>query len=175
MNFKIHGPFVVTLTGAGLVDTTPAVKRAFWDNAPDGLDDAVGCYVFALRTSGRGTPKPWYVGVTQSGFRGECFEPHKINHYNTALGEYERAMAELTFVAKVTPARGDFAKPSTNGYAELEKLEEFLIGIAYAQNKRLRNVVGTALFRDALIPGVLNSPAGNPGHAASSLRVLLGL
>lgn len=108
-------------------------------------------------------------------FSGECFQPHKINHYNNVLRRYERAIPQLILIAKVTPTRGNFARPNANGHKDVEELEDFLIGIAYAKNHELANIHGTKFLQNAVIPGVLNSPTGNPGKSASTLKALLGL
>jgi hypothetical protein len=75
----------------------------------------------------------------------------------------------------MTPSKKMFAKPRLNGHVDIEALEEILIGIAYARNQHLLNIRGTAFLRDAVIPGVMNSPPGYPGAAAMELKKLLGL
>ncbi|MEZ4294215.1 MAG: hypothetical protein R3B70_04500 [Polyangiaceae bacterium] len=179
MEFKVYGPFEMPRTHTGLVAHAAAEKRAFWENVDEveaGLSGACGCYVFALQPPG-GSAKPWYVGRTRNagGFRTECFASHKIVHYNSAISDYQRAVPQLYLIAKVTPRKHAFSKPNSNGHNDVADLEEFLIGIAYSRNRHLVNIRGTAFLRDAKVPGVLNSPPGNPGAGASALKVTLGL
>jgi hypothetical protein len=178
MDFKVYGPFTMPRNRRGLITTDADEKRCFWqeiDEMVDGLSDACGCFIFAISPSGGGT-KPWYVGQTcRQGFRSECFQPHKINLYNNAIAEYERATPLLFLLAKLTPSNQAFAKPSSNGHADIEALEDVLIGIAYSRNRNLLNIRGTSFLRDAIIPGVMNSPPGNPGASALELKRLLGL
>jgi hypothetical protein len=178
MEFKIYGPFSMPRTHRGLITTGAKLKRGFWqevDEAVDELSEACGCYVFAISPPGGGA-KPWYVGMTgRQGFQRECFQSHKINLYNNALAEYERGIPQLYLIAKLTTSKKTFAKPRSNGHGDVEKLEEVLIGIAYARNQNLLNIRGTAFLRDVVIPGVMNTPPGNPGVAAGELKRLLGL
>jgi hypothetical protein len=177
MDFKVYGAFEMP-RHKNLITTDADHKRCFWqgvDEKIDGLSEACGCFVFAISPSGGGA-KPWYVGMTcRQGFRSECFQPHKINLYNNALVEYERGTPLLYLIAKLTPSKGAFAKPSSNGHRDVEALEDVLIGIAYTRNQHLLNIRGTKFLRDAVIPGVMNSSPGNPGVAALELKSLLGL
>ena len=180
MNFKVYGPFTVPRNDHGLISTDPADKRGFWDEVEEtaeGLSGACGCYVFGLGPPGGGS-LPWYVGRTKgtNGLVGECFQAHKINHYNNAIARYQRARPQLTLIAKVTPTTEAFAKPNANGHLDVEQFEDFLIGVAYAKNQELMNVEGTTFLRDVVIQGVLNSPGrGRPTQAATDLKRLLGL
>lgn len=179
MDFRVYGPFEIPRTSTGLISYAAAEKRAFWEmvNAQDdGLSTACGCYIFALQPPGGGA-RPWYVGRTknQRGFRNECFASHKLVHYHAALSRYEKAIPQLYLVAKITPTTKAFAKPNAKGHQDVAELEDFLIGIAYSRNRDLVNVQGTKFLREARIPGVLNSPPGIPGTAASALKHTLGL
>jgi hypothetical protein len=53
----------------------------FWTDHPEFADE-VGCYICAIR-AGRGYV-PIYVGQATVGFRKECFDHHKLDHYNKA-------------------------------------------------------------------------------------------
>lgn len=179
MDFKVYGPFEIPRTHTGLIAYAAAEKRAFWkevEAVEEALSAACGCYIFALQPPGGGA-KPWYVGRTknQGGFRTECFASHKLVHYNSAISGYQKAVPQLYLVAKVTPRTKSFTKPNANGHADIAELEDFLIGIAYSRNRKIVNVQGTKFLREARIPGVLNSPAGKPGAAASELKKALGL
>jgi hypothetical protein len=177
MLFSIFGPFEMPRGKNGLVSKDAGEKRAFWsviDEECDGLSFACGCYVFAVSRSG-GEAKPWYVGMScKQSFRVECFQPHKIMLYNEPIYHWDRAMPLLFLIAKLTPGER-FAIPSVNGHKDIKELEDVLIGIAYAANRELLNMRGTRFLREAVVPGVMNTPPGYPGHAASALKSLLGL
>jgi hypothetical protein len=131
MELTVYGPFEIPRTRTGLIAHAAAEKRAFWEKVNEvetGLSGACGCYIFALQPPG-GSAKPWYVGRTKNagGFRTECFASHKIVHYNSAISDYERAVPQLYLIAKITPKTHAFAKPNSNGHAEVADLEEFLI------------------------------------------------
>jgi hypothetical protein len=178
MYFKVYGPFSMPEGRSGLITLDADERWSFWEEveeAVDGLSEACGCFIFAISPPGGG-PKPWYVGrACKQSFRNECFQPHKINVYNNILAEYKSGTPELYLLAKRTPGGAHFAKPSFNGHGDIEELEEVLIGIAYARNKRLLNIHGTKFLKNAVVPGVMNSPPGNPGVAAMALKRLLGL
>jgi hypothetical protein len=179
MEFRVYGPFDMPRTDSGLIASAASDRKEFWaavEEEEEGLSGACGCYIFALRPAGGGA-RPWYVGMTrsQAGFRGECFQPHKINAYYKAIAEYQKAIPQLYLIAKISPTRKAFVKPSANGHDDVEELEDFLIGVAYSRNSSLLNIRGTKFLKDAVIPGVLNSPRGKPADAASSLKDVLGL
>jgi hypothetical protein len=177
MLFKIFGPFEIPRTDKGLIETDAEEKKTFWqevDESVTELSEACGCYVFAINPPGGGA-RPWYIGLaSKQSFRSECFQPHKINLYNNAIAEYDRGSPQLYLIAKLTSAK-NCSRPSTNGHGDVEALEDVLIGIAYARNQYLLNMRGTAFLRDAVIPGIMNTPPGNPGYAAAELKKLLGL
>ena len=160
----------------GLIARDPTQKQEFWNEVDDrgqGLSYACGCYVFVLHPSGGG-PRPWYIGMTaKRDFRGECLQPHKINLYNDAMAGYNRAAPSLYFISKLTGSGKQFAKPSSNGHGDIKTLEDLLIGMAYARNQKLLNIRGTKFFKEAVVPGVMNSPKRKPHEAETSLRGIL--
>jgi hypothetical protein len=177
MNFKVYGPFAMPRTPRGFITTAPERKNEFWEEVEeteDGLSWACGCYIFTIYPRGGGA-KPWYVGLaSRQSFRSECFQPSKIIAYNKALESYGAASPQLFLIAKLT-ASENFSQPSSNGYKDIEVLEDILIGIAYARNPELVNIHGTTFLKNTVIPGVMNTPQGYPGAAAMELRSLLGL
>ncbi|MGA7178226.1 MAG: hypothetical protein WBX11_01375 [Thiobacillaceae bacterium] len=155
MNYDIHGPFPVTRSGR-LVDKTAIAKKDFWscvDEEVSGLSAAVGCYMFCMGK------KPWYVGLAEKqSFRNECFQPHKINAFNSALDKM-KGKPYLLFLCKVT-STGRFAKPGVNGHKATKFLEDLLIGMAFANNPRLENIRGTKFTKELVVPGIMNTPKG---------------
>jgi len=125
MNFAVYGGYELPRLKK-IIDFSSASKRDFWDGIEDdieGLSQACGCYVFAAQN------RPWYIGLAEKqSFEKECLTYHKLNHYNSVLDNYQRAVPCLYFIAKLTP-NGDFASPSKNGHIDVATLEQMLIGL----------------------------------------------
>lgn len=155
VDYDIHGPFDVTRSGR-LVDKSAKAKREFWDSVEEtteGLSAAVGCYVFCIGK------KPWYVGLAEKqSFKSECFQPHKINAFNSALDQMH-GRPYLIFLSKLTSTKR-FAKPTVNGHRATRFLEDLLIGMALASNSRLENIRGTKFTKELVVPGIINTPKG---------------
>lgn len=168
MNYDVYGPFEIIRDGK-LVDRSARVKRQFWESVEEeerGLPSAVGCYVFCIGK------KPWYVGVAEKqSFRKECFQPHKINAFNSALNK-QQGKPQLLLISKVTPG-GSFAKAGVNGHKASRFLEDLLIGMALARNQDLENIRGTKLMKELAVPGVINTARGKASK--NSVRFLKGV
>jgi hypothetical protein len=150
--------------------------KTFWTTVGDrqeGLPEACGVYVFALKHGAKITP--WYVGKTERrNFRFECFQPAKINYYNDVL--VERSGLPLLFlIPRVTASGRNFSKPTKHGYRDIEFLETILIGYALEANPKLANIKKTKLLRDMEVPGIMNSPQARPTSAVQDLKGALGL
>ena len=146
--------------------------RAFWeeiDGQKIGLSEAIGCYVFSI-SAGRGE-LPWYVGKTANAFRLECFQDHKLVHYNDVLAGRERGIPHLTLIARVTDT-GRFSNANT-GIDDVDFLEKYLIGVALERNPDLLNKKETAMIRDIYVPGIFNTKVGSPGEPAQHLKRIL--
>lgn len=165
MKYETYGPFEITRSRR-LVDKSAVAKQAFWgkvDEIVPGLSFAVGCYVFCVGD------KPWYVGLAEKQtFRRECFQPHKINAFNSALDKC-RGNPSLILLAKVTP-KGRFAKPGVNGHQATRFLEDLLIGMALSRNPKLENIRGTKFSKKIVVPGILNTPPGK--HNSNAVQFL---
>jgi hypothetical protein len=162
--FSVAGPFEVLCQyeRGGRIVTADAGPELF--ERVDSLDDAKGCYVFGIR-SGGGT-LPWYVGKTASGFRWECFQPHKLNKYNEAIAKAGYGTPVLYFV--VHPAnRGRPNRPA------IDELEGFLIQAAYIRNPELLNRTRVE-GRGWAIQGFGNG-RGRPPRSAIELARALGV
>lgn len=162
MNYEIFGGFKLPLKSHKRA-IAPGELRNFWafvEEQHPGLPSAFGCYVFAIRV-GRGT-LPWYVGKTCRGFKSECFELHKLRHYDDALTDKMRGTPLLYFVARMT--RG--GRLSTSASAkEADFLESTLIGMALKRNTDLKNVSGTKFLSEIHVPGLVNPRKGRqPSH-----------
>jgi len=172
MHFVTYGPFELPRWNT-LIDDDSEARDFFWSQSVEatapGLADAIGCYVFSIRTGGGSLP--WYVGKTEIGFRNECFQAHKLKYYNKALAA--RVGSPVLFlIPKITPANHRFAHRST-GNSDIEFLENYLIGRALVRNDGLMNKQNTRLLREIKFQGFMNSDPGHPGSAAIELREIL--
>ena len=161
LNYDIHGPFRIVRVGR-LVDNSAQIKKKFWCSVEDqveGLSTAVGCYVFCIGK------KPWYVGLAErQSFRSECFQPHKINAFNSALNKMQ-GIPYLILLSKLTNTER-FAKPGVNAHKATRFLEDLLIGMALANNPALENIRGTKFMKELVVPGIINTPRGKAKKAA---------
>jgi hypothetical protein len=150
--------------------------KEFWkkvEEEDDGLPDACGCYLFALQ-HGKNIV-PWYVGKTEKRtFEHECFGPTQINYYNEILIDHS-GTPRLFLLPKLTGSGAKFAKPTKNQHRDIDFLETMLIGMALDENKHLLNIKKTALLREMVVPGVINSPQSRPTFEVAALRNALGL
>jgi hypothetical protein len=175
MQYGVYGPFPIPAGRPRFIE-----KRARDDvfdqaeSACRGLSQAHGCYIFSMR-AGRGY-RPWYVGKAcgKGGFRGECFQAHKLQHYNSVVTKTRRGTPVLHLIARSTRS----GKLSfRNAGQEIEWLERMLIGLALRENPELLNRKDTKYLKDLVVPGILGRP-GKPGSfngATDTLRVSLGL
>ncbi len=171
MKYEIYGPFPVTRN-----DTNNHIDKAslnaFWkgiDSQKIGLSEAIGCYVFSI-SAGRGE-LPWYVGKTSNAFCSECFQDHKLVHYNGVLAGRDRGIPHMTLIARVTET-GRFSS-ATTGIDDIDFLEKYLIGVALERNPGLVNIKETSMLRDIYVPGILNPQPGSPGEPARRLKHIL--
>lgn len=178
LNYDVCGPFEIPRHPVHSGVDRNSLKTGFWkmvDDQYDGLSVACGCYLFGLR-AGKGM-RPWYVGKAQrQSFLDECFKPDKLVYYNETIGS-KQGVPVMFLIGKKTGGGNKFAKPTgtKNGHGDISFLEQHLIGKALNRNSDLCNIKSTKLYSELVVPGVFNSPQGNPGGAAKQLKVLLGL
>ena len=170
--YGVFGPFEVPRHDGGRVVASGQLQD-FWEevgkNHP-GLPDASGCYIFGIR-AGKGAT-PWYVGQAKKAFREECFTYHKLHRYNEVLVDLKKGTPILLFLARQTP-KGRFANKLPK--PEADSLENLLIHNCLRANQELLNISKTSFFKEAEIPGLLNSPQGVPPESTRFLRRLLNL
>ena len=170
--YGVFGPFKVPRDDGGRVADSGQL-RDFWGkvgkNDP-GLPDASGCYIFGIRAS-KGA-KPWYVGQAKQAFRNECFTYHKLHHYNKVLADRKKGTPILLLLVRLTPGGGFVNQLSKS---EANSLENLLIYNCLRANQELLNTSRTSFFREAEIPGLLNSPQGAPSESTKFLSRLLNL
>jgi len=170
--YWVYGPYEIPRI-ADLSEVDRPGLSGFWENvnAQDvGLAMASGCYVFGMRATKGATP--WYVGQAKVSFRQECFTPHKLNHYNSVIGN-RKGTPILFLVARTTPLRGSFV--NRLGRREADWVENLLIRQCLAANKRLLNVSGTSFAKEVVVPGVFRPGSRMPSREVRAFRRLLNL
>lgn len=176
VHFDITHGFDMALTPTGLVAASAHERKKFWtavDVSNPGLSSACGCYMFCVKAT-NGTV-PWYVGKTsKNSFSGECFQPHKINHYNTAVSGKSKITPQLFLFPKMTPL-GRFAKLSQNKQSDIDFLETYLIGLALDRNTYLCNKNKTAFLKNMYVPGIINAKPGQPSSGVAKVKSILGI
>ena len=173
--YGVFGPFDVPRDDDGRVAAAKD-RRRFWnkvveDNKKPGLSTASGCYIFGIRASNGATP--WYVGQAKYQFREECFTDSKLLRYNKILAGGKKGTPILLLLARMTPKEGSFQGRLSE--LEANNLETLLIGKCVRANPDLLNISRTAFFKNAKIPGLLNSPPGAPSPSVEFLKRLLNL
>ena len=178
IGYETFGPFEVPASQAPNGSRTLALRprriAAFWtevDSGEPGMSEARGCYIFAIRAGGGITP--WYVGLSTTGFKNECFQADKREYYRDAYNEVRRGTPVLVLVARLTTG-GRLSKANLEE-REARFVESQLILKAWSANPRLKNVSGLGFARRLRIPGMLNSGRGAPSDGAQLLRSTLGI
>jgi hypothetical protein len=172
MIYDIQGPFELPRARTGRFTRDNHEKRSFWDDIEEeepGLSSACGCYLISVRN------RIWYVGLAQKqAFRYECFTADKILKIEHAM-EGGGGAAHLTFVSRMTNS-GRFSRPGRNGYRDIEDLELLLIGSALERNSELLNQSATAILREMVVPGFINSPHGCGNKSSvKAFRKIMGI
>lgn len=175
--YHTFGPFIIprrtSPSGNKVLDSSAESISAFWDVVDKKrrqLSTACGCYIFAIRAGGG--IKPWYVGQSKTGFRNECFQPSKVNHYHDIVNNSLKGTPVLIFVARHTTA-GNLS--TTLSIREANFVEQYLISFALWNNPALKNIKNTSYLRTLQIPGILNNPTGKPSAGAALLQRTLGV
>lgn len=176
MNFYPHSPVIIPRQETGLIAADKYSLSSFWDqfdaDSADNLSGSIGCYIFSIR-AGRGI-LPWYVGLAEKqSFRKECFAPHKIDHYNNAIARRRKGTPMLTLVAKYTPG-SKLMSPNGGEHRDIQHLETMLIATCLNRNPELLNLRDTKLFREMVVPGLLNGGKGNPSASVVAFKELIG-
>lgn len=163
MNFDVYGGFPVTGKGA---------NAEFWrevDTYREGLSQACGCYVFAIRNGNNYRSR--YVGKTERNTFAGRFADHagRLRTLSKESGELQ------IFLLPALTKTGRFMRPRRNGCPEIDFLETMLIGMALRKNSDLSNVQITTMLRNMYVPGVINAGPGQPTRAAKVLKNALGI
>lgn len=189
MRFRLFGPFPIPTqprrnhTNPALISQrTVLLDAKFWEERVDGdtrpleVSASHGVYVFDARYR-NGTAKPWYVGLTENGFRTRISSPDERANLNELLIDMKdpRVILRLWLYARITEtgqiARGTCPRGSVN------VLENMVIAQAYARNPNLLNTHGKAMLRDLKIEGWprAGDPRGRKADAVAEFREMMGI
>jgi hypothetical protein len=175
VKYQVYGPY---WTPRAESEASGEALSLFWNLIEEmvpGLPRAVGIYVFS--TCHGETYTPWYVGKTnaKTGFRGEIFQDHKLNHYVSA-SQQKRGYPTIHLIAKVEPSRGNFCKASQRSGRQIDELETVMIGMALRANPYVRNSKKTWFNKTCQVPGIIgDTVVGRPSEAVATLRSTLKL
>lgn len=179
MHFHTWGPFRFEKTLA----TESRWKAEFWQDQvskqetsygwPGGdIKSAIGCYMFATKTRTKYTP--WYVGKTTAklGFQSEIFQPHKLDHYASAL-EVSKQTHGFIFLFPLIAKNGKLSHAKSS-YFTIAWLEKTLIGMALSKNPALLNLRDTLRHRNVWVEGVFGKQSqGRSSYPATEARKAL--
>jgi hypothetical protein len=158
----VAGPLEVgyAVNGHGSKHINREDGREFFEGV-EGLAEARGCYVFAIRNRGL---RAAYVGKATKGFGQEVFSADKLQKYNEALHAWPHGTPVLLFA--VTP-------PRVRSAALISDVEECMIRCAKREWPELLNKHHTGPD-DWDIPGVTTPHPGRRSEGESALASLLG-
>lgn len=174
MFFDVAGPFKIKQHGAKQVITKESLRllKTKLEEYEEGLSDACGCYVFAVR-AGKGYT-PYYVGqACKSSLPNEALNPSNISNYNGIL-THRKGTPVLFFIPMRTP-QGKFRKRNkTNGYlSSLTFLERWLIHAAVSKNYDLINSKETYFLKNIHVKGIFNARKGESTSDSQELAKAL--
>lgn len=151
--FDVYGPFEIPRDEGACAKP----QTAFWEEVEDydeGLSGANGCYMFCLRNGVNYVP--WYVGMTvsQRGFKGEIFQPHKLQTYDDVMSG-RRGIPFMFLFPLMTDGEMRFSRSLVEARSPVEWLEKTLMGMAYAKNEEISNVRDMGFVRNVEVRGLI--------------------
>jgi hypothetical protein len=175
MQFDVSGPYDLTRHGQKCLITDQSLKDLLFElkQEGDGLDEAVGCYVFALR-AGKGYT-PWYVGqACRQSLVREALNTSNREKYNKVIGEL-KGTPTIFLIPMYTP-NGKLRKPSkaAGGLNTLDFLERWLIATCIDKNPELVNNKQTKFLRNIHVVGVFSAEQGESHLSSQELCRAIG-
>jgi hypothetical protein len=171
MNFLTFGPFE-------LEESTPDAIDALFENieaAKNGLQDAIGVYIFAIRSGKKGLI-PLYVGKTDRGFGGRIRKHLDDHRFDGHISKTDRLniflIARATSPKKLKKVTLKM-RESKKGMKSINELEFALIGSCIELNPNLINKREGAFHMNLHVPGYWNSPAEERDASAKKLAAML--
>ncbi len=180
MYFDMYGPFEVARVGGSVLarqtQMWAAVRKgcAHFGYEETELERAIGCYAFGLKVA-ENDLRPWYIGMTtcDRGFRGEVFQKHKRDHYDTVLRT--RRGEPVMFLMPLLTPEGRFSRDRGTAKPLIQWVEKMLFGVALRVNPHCRNQRDTKFLREVQVRGVFNhGTRGPPGPAVTAARRMFG-
>jgi hypothetical protein len=173
INYETYGPFTLERNG-GQVPITALTK--FWqerkEDAEDGLDNAVGVYIFCVQAQKGAAIKPWYVGRTdKQSFKKRFSQQHL--HFRQVLEKAKNGKLQIYLLALRAPGGKKFRRPTKTKINANDWLESMLITTCIDRNKRLINASKVKRYKTIAVPGYLNNKVGKLSSSASSLKKTL--
>lgn len=161
MDFDVAGPFALSRHGRIRIITKQSLKdlKTQLEDWDEGLSEACGCYVFAVR-AGRGYT-PYYVGqASKRAIADEALNPSNREKYNVVLGLGRGR--PMTFILPMLTPQGRYRKRRqvNRKLPEMSFLERWLITTAIQKNPNLVNNKETRFLRRIHVTGLLNSTRG---------------
>ena len=140
-----------------------ADAKSFWDDEEAAtVARKQGCYVFALQAAKGFTP--WYIGKATKSMAQECFEFHKLQHYNEVLFKGYKGTPVMFFVVL------DGTKKKVPK-GTIDEMESFFIQTAVMKNPDLKNMQKTGLPSWTVKGVVRGSKGKRPGLARTLGRM----
>jgi len=161
----IDVPFRKQATGSAKHIGKDEVKKFWESNEAKVITDKQGCYVFALRAA-KGF-RPGYVGKATKSMKEECFEYHKLAHYNELLFKGQKGTPVMFFVVlggnrKKVPAK------------VIDEMETYFIQTAVTKHPEIQNVQKTNL-PSWTVKGVVRGGKGRRKENTNQFRKMMGL
>lgn len=165
-NFVVTDPFEVPIQELprGVVIDEKELKK-FWGGIKD--RNSPGCYVFAIRSSGRGF-MPVYVGKSEEqSLERESFNGRNLKSLNLELASRKKGKLYIFLVVQVK-GKGKWNKK------EIGEIEELLIACAAEKNNELINsrLIPKPTYR---IKGLVNAKPGESSNTTREFRQMIGL
>ena len=174
MNFDVAGPFEISRHGPKDLITKQSIidLRQSLENCAEGLCEACGCYVFALRAGPGYTP--YYVGQScKNSILNEALNPPNVGKYNEILAD-SKGTPIIFLLPLLTP--GKKYRRKTKGDGRLQRwtfYKRWLIAEALRKNENLKNNKETKFLRGIHVVGIFNATQGEATNASKVLKDVL--
>jgi hypothetical protein len=173
--YETFGPYDLERDGHRLA--SGALNR-FWalreEDSRIGLSDAVGVYVYVIKSDASEELTPWYVGRTDKQSFKKRFRQQDL-HFRQVLEKATEGHLQVFLFPFMAPGGKRFRKPTRTKISHNEWLESMLIGSALSRNKALVNASKVKFLRTLVVPGYLNTPKGKLAESAVALKRMLDL
>jgi len=180
--FKIFGPFKLQfIKGTSTLDSdaskTAVIAEIDKRYPKDNLDRKGGCYIFAIRTGGKGakggTYSPWYVGQAKNlSLLEESLSTRNFDKFYSRIAATKHGTPMLFWIAKAAP--GMINSLDKN---EIDAMEQELIDWAAHRNHDLMNTqhIPRLTFRIEGLPLSAQSHARAKKGPAAKVAKMLGV